>query len=102
MGTRFESEASQHYIKHECVGGLTGVRHSRRLAALAEAEPLPPARAQTQQTSDRKAVCAQRSMHHQGPKSIEAPSPVLLGAATLEASANVLKGLVSNIRLQLQ
>ena len=102
--------------KHEHIVELTGVRHSRRLAALAEAEPLPQSSTQAQrttdpgassaqcgihegQTADPGAVPAQHSVDQQGPKA-SGTSPVLLGAATLEASANVLKGLVSNRRLQ--
>ena len=79
---------------------MTGVRQSRGLAALAEApthHPSDPHAAQQQGTAPHQQGAA---LHQQKkpPQQAEQPratqSAALLQASTLEASANVLKGLV--------
>ena len=81
-----------------------GTRQSRRLAALAEAQPHSPPEAHTlkQQTSAGSAQATEAHTHGQGSEPAASNqgqsmtgSAALLQASTLEASANVLKGLVS-------
>ena len=81
-----------------------GMRHSRRLAALAEAQPHSPSSAHRvkQKAHAGSAQAAQTDMQGDGTEpaaayqaqSMTQPA-ALLQASTLEASANVLKGLVS-------
>lgn len=81
-----------------------GTRQSRRLAALAEAQPHSPPEAHTlkQKTNAGSAQGTETHMHGQGTEPAASDqaqsmtgSAALLQASTLEASANVLKGLVS-------
>ena len=85
----------------------TGVRQSRRLAALAQsdsaglpegtrqnAESHGPQAASTAATAAGGLADGQKALHHASTHQCQSQSPSLLQAATLEASANVLKGLV--------
>ena len=75
----------------ECM--ITGVRQSRRLAALAEAPPHSPVDAHAAQQQG-KAPHQQKKPFQQAEQPSATQSAALLQASTLEASANVLKGLV--------
>ncbi len=86
---------------------MTGVRQSRRVAALAEAPSHSPSHAHAAQQQGKTPHQQGRAPRQQGaaphqqgaaPPQAEQPgatqSAALLQASTLEASANVLKGLV--------
>ena len=90
----------------ECHMGATGVRKSRRLGALTESDSAGWLQSATQaaQSHDPPAASAaataaagladrQKAQQHAG--SHQSQSHPLLQASTLEASANVLKGLVT-------
>ena len=92
----------------QCDLHATGVRQSRRLAALAESDSagLPEGSTQAAQShgpqvaSTEAAAAAgladwQKAVSHASAHQSESQSPSLLQASTLEASANVLKGLVT-------
>ena len=85
--------------------GATGVRHSRRLAALTESDSGGLFQDTTQAASSHGSHAAstaaaagltdwQKAQHHASVHQSQSHSPSLLQASTMEASANVLKGLV--------
>ena len=94
-----------------CMAIAAGLRHSRRLAALTEAEPGQPTsvpvsncvkheaavQEASQEAASRVAVNNLRGQAGQQQPAAQLQSLSLLQASTLEASANVLKGLVNCI-----
>ena len=95
----------------ECHMGATGLHQSRRLVALTEsdsagllqdatqaAQPHGPHAASTAATAAAGLADRQEAQHHATAHQSQSQSPSLLQMSTLEASANVLKGLVNTTK----